>query len=682
MSGLDALFAPHTIAVLGVSRDPGKLGHRLLQNIRESGFAGAIYPVHPSGESILGYATTRSVDALPDSVDLALLSLPASAVPAAVKALAARRAKAAVVLSSGFGEVDDDGRTLQDEMLTVARAAGLRLVGPNCMGVYSAPQHLNATYFWDLPRTGGGISIVSQSGAYGGLIFRHLGSRGLGVARFLSIGNQADVDIAEVVEWLLDDPATTLIACFVEALKNGRRFVDAAGRATVRKPLVVLKGGRSAAGRRAAGSHTGALAGGFDVYRAACRRSGAVLAEETEEFFDAIETLVVAGDARASAPRIAIITVSGGPAVVAADCAEGSGVAVPSLTEETRTRLRTLLPAFAAVGNPVDLTPQVAAASIGAAVRAVFDEPLIAGAVVIDVGLDIPELADAVVAAARATAKPAVAFVADAAGVAVRLRERAVPVLPSPERAVRAWRALWLASPRPAVEWPVRRPLDDDVAAALRTAQGPLPYPIARRALEAYGVSFCREAIVETAESAVTAAESLGYPVVVKADVAGLIHKTDKSAVKLGLSDPVAVRHACHELGERLGAIRFVVQEQVSHGVEVLIGGRRDEVFGPVVAVGVGGVLTEVVRDVSWRLAPLDREEARLMLHEGARERLLAGPRGLPACDDEPLLAALIAVGELLCAESRVLEVDLNPVIAAGPRAVAVDALVIVGDHV
>lgn len=682
MSGLDALFAPHTIAVLGVSRDPAKLGHRLLQNIGESGFAGTIYPVHPSGEPILGYATTRSVDALPESVDLALVSLPASAVPAAVKGLAARRAKAAVVLSSGFGEVDEDGRSVQDELLGAARASGLRLVGPNCMGVYSGPEHLNATYFWDLPRTEGGISIVSQSGAYGGLIFRHVGSRGLGVARFLSIGNQADVDIAEVVEWLLDDPATTLIACFVEALKDGRRFVDATRRATARKPVVVLKGGRSDAGRRAAGSHTGALAGGFDVYRAGCRRSGVVLAEETEEFFDAIETLVVAGRTRATAPRVAIITVSGGPAVVAADCAERSGLAVPSLAEETRTRLRMLLPSFAAVGNPVDLTPQVAPASIGAAVRTVFDEPTIAGAVVIDVGLDIVELADGVVGAARATGKPAVAFVTDAARVAVRLRAGAVPVLPSPERAVRAWRALWLASPRPPVEWPVRRPLDDDVAAALHTAHGALPYPIARRALEAYGVTFCREAIVETAESAVTAAESIGYPVVVKADVPGLTHKTDKSAVKLGLSDPVAVRHACHDLTERLGAGRFVVQEQIGRGVEVLIGGRRDEVFGPIVAAGTGGVLTEVIRDVSWRLAPLDREEARRMLHEGARERLLAGPRGLPACDDEPLLATLVAVGELLCAEPRVLEVDLNPVIAAGPRAVAVDALVIMGEPV
>src|SRR6185503_13700463 len=288
MGDLTPLFAPTAIAVLGVSRNPAKLGHRLLQNVKESGFAGAIHPVNPSGESILGLDTVRTIEALPDGVDLALVSLPAAAVPAAITALAARRVRTAVILSSGFGELDDAGRTTQRDLLASARAAGLRLVGANCMGVYSAPAGLNGTYFWDLPRAAGGISIVSQSGAYGGLIFRHLGGRGLGVARFVSIGNQADVEIAEVLEWLVDDPATTLIACFVEALRDGPRFLAAARRAAGRKPIVMLKGGRSEAGRRAAGSHTGSLAGAWEVYRAACASARVVLAEETEEFFDAI----------------------------------------------------------------------------------------------------------------------------------------------------------------------------------------------------------------------------------------------------------------------------------------------------------------------------------------------------------------------------------------------------------
>ena len=240
MSGLTPLFTPAGIAVLGVSRNPAKLGHRLLQNVKESGYAGTIHPVNPSGESILGLASVPDVAALPAGVDLALVSVPAPAVPEAIRALAARGVRAAVILSSGFGEVDADGRSAQAELLATARGSGLRLVGPNCMGVYSAPARLNGTYFWDLPRAVGGISIVSQSGAYGGLIFRHLGGRGLGVARFVSIGNQVDVDIAEVLEWLVDDPETTLIACFVEALRDGPRFLAAAPSAAGGKQIVLL----------------------------------------------------------------------------------------------------------------------------------------------------------------------------------------------------------------------------------------------------------------------------------------------------------------------------------------------------------------------------------------------------------------------------------------------------------
>ncbi|OLB96025.1 MAG: hypothetical protein AUH30_13770 [Candidatus Rokubacteria bacterium 13_1_40CM_68_15] len=680
MATLEPVFSPRAVAVLGVSRNPAKLGHRLLQNLKESGFLGTVYPVNPSGEAILGFASVSSIEALPEGIDLALVSLPAAAVPGAIRALAGRRARVAVVLSSGFGEVDAAGRDTQASLLETAKAAGLRLVGPNCMGVYSAPVRLNGTYFWDLPRIGGGIGVVSQSGAYGGLIIRYLGARGLGVSRFLSIGNQADVDIAEVIDYLADDPHTTLIACFVEALRDGRRFVDVAMRATARKPVVVLKGGRSAAGRRAAGSHTGSLAGTYDMYRPACGRAGVVLAEETEEFFDAIETLVTVGARRPSAPSVAIVTVSGGPSVIAADCAERSGLAVPGLDDRVQAVLRGLLPPFAAVGNPVDLTPQVEWEKIAPAVRCVLDQPEIAGAIAVNVGLDIPEFADGVVAAAQATGKPVVAFTADTPEITGRFKTAGVPVMPTPERAVRAWRALWSA--RAAATCPAAGPprrLPPDVARALETHRGPLPYAQARRALEAYGVRFCRETTVPGPDETVAAAERIGYPVVVKASVDDVLHKTEAGAVRLGLTSAEAVRGAAREMATRTGAREFVVQQHVGPGVEVLIGARRDAVFGPVVAVGTGGIMAEVIGDVSFRLAPVDADEACAMLREGARERLLAGPRGLPACDVGPLAEMIVAVSDLMCVEPRVLEVDLNPVIAAGATAVAVDALVIVG---
>ena len=682
MSELDALFAPRAVAVLGVSRNPTKLGYRLLQNVKEGGYTGALYPVNPAGEPILGCPTVTTVEALPLGVDLALVSLPAPAVRGALRALASRRTRAAVVLSSGFGEVDAEGRGAEAELLAMARAVGLRLVGPNCMGVFSAPVSLNATYFWDLPRVSGGIGVVSQSGAYGGLIFRHLATRGLGVSRFLSIGNQADVGVTEAVEYLVDDPATTLIACFVEALRDGARFVEVAERATGTKPIVVLKGGRSDAGRRAAGSHTGSLAGSHEVFRAACARARIVLAEETEEFFDAIETLVVAGARRTARPRVAVLTVSGGPSVIAADTAEREGLEVPPLDRPVRAALRELLPSFAAVGNPVDLTPQVEPARIAAAVKIVLDQPDIAGAVAVNVGLDIPEFAAAIVDAAQATGKPVTAFSADAPRVEARLRAGGVPVLPSPERAVRAWRAL-LSAPRssPRALTPDVA-LPDDVEAALATGAGPLPYALARRAVEGFGLRFCRESAAVGEEAAVAAATAIGFPVVVKSAAPGLLHKTDAGAVFLDVRDADGVRGACRTLRARGLGESVIVQERVGPGVELLLGGRRDASFGPVVVVGTGGVLTEAIRDVAVRLAPVADGEPEEMLRDGVRGRLLAGVRGLPRADETALVAAVRAVSDFVAGRPRVLEVDVNPVVAAGADVVAVDCVVIVGEGI
>jgi acyl-CoA synthetase (NDP forming) len=405
-----------------------------------------------------------------------------------------------------------------------------------------------------------------------------------------------------------------------------------------------------------------------------------VLAEETEEFFDAIETLVAVPSGRPTGRGVAVVTVSGGPSVIAADTAEGEGLEVPPLDATAQEALRGVLPSFAAVGNPVDLTPQVEPARIGTAVRCVFDEVAVAGVVAVSVGLDIPEFADGIVAAARATGKPAVAFAADAPGIAERFRAGGVPVLPSPERAVRAWRALWQARPpAPRVSAPAPT-LSPELRRAVDTTRGALPYARARALLQACGVRFCREAIVPDAEGAVVAAARIGYPVVVKADAAGLTHKTEAGGVVLDVADAAGVRAACATLRERVSAARFVVQERVGPGVELLLGARRDEVFGPVVVLGAGGVLTEVLRDVSVRLVPLGEGEAEAMLAEGVRPRLLAGPRGLRPVAPASVTAAIHAVAALIATERRIAEIDVNPLIAAGADVVAVDALVILGE--
>jgi len=682
MTELDALFSPRAVALLGASRDPAKLGHRLLKNLADHGYAGSIYPVHPGGEPILGYPTLRQIADLPERLDLALVSLPAPSVVPAVKALAGRGVRAAVILSSGFGEVNAEGRASEEELLAIARSSGMRLLGPNCMGVYSSHDRLNGTYFWELPREPGAISVVSQSGAFGGLLFRHLGSLGLGVAKFASIGNQVDLGVEELFEYLAGDPETGLIACFLEAVRDGRRFVEAARRATAVKPVVVLKGGRTGSGGRAAGSHTGALAGSLPVYEAAFRRGGIVAVRESEEFFDAIHALAVSRGRLPRDERLAIVTVSGGPSVVAADVAEGIGLQVPPLPEALQSELRRVLPSFAATGNPVDLTPQVSPSAIAPAALLLLGSELASGAVAVNVGLDLPEFADGLIQAAQAHGKALVAFAADTPEVTRRFADAGVPVLPNPERAVRAYRALFLAGRRRSLspsseDLPVLPP---DLQELLAGRQGALPYQDARRILEPLGIPFCREEWADSADEAVEAAKAIGFPVVVKAVREGLLHKTEAGAVRMHVGTPHDVVESCRMLRARVGPARFVIQEQVGPGVELLMGGRQDPAFGPLVLVGTGGLLAEAVQDVSLGLAPLPPEEARELLASGLRSRLLRGYRGMPACDERPLARILLTLGRLLAAYPRIAEMDLNPVIASGGSAVAVDALIILAE--
>jgi acetyltransferase len=671
------------VAVLGASRNPGKLGHRLFQNLLAPGFTGEVYPVNPSGEAILGRDAVPRVEELPRGLDLALVSLPASAVLPAVRTLGARGCRICVILASGFGEIGREGRAVQDEIEAIARTTGMRIVGPNCMGVVNVPGRLNASYFWDVPRQPGGISFVSQSGAYGGLFFREVRDRSLGVAKFLSIGNQCDLGFAECLAWLADDPDTRVVGVFVEGLRDGRAFVAAARRLARAKPVVALKGGRADAGRRAAGSHTGSLAGAWEIYRAAFAAAGVVAVDETEELFDAIAAL----DAQAARPprdrAVAILTISGGPSVVAADAAEAAGLRVPALPEARRAALRAHLPSFGADGNPIDMTPQMEPGGFGPSVRLVLDAPEVSGAVAIDIGLDRPEYADALAAAQLATDKPVVACTVDTPEMDRRLRVAGIPLVPGPERAMRAYRALvrraelQRRSPGSSARQPVRA-LPAGLEERLATAGGPLAHADARGLLQAYGVPFPRERVVAGAEEALSEGQEIGYPLVVKTARPDVLHRTEAGGVILSVADSEALVRALRALEARLGAGPVLVQEEVPRGLELLVGGRRDPSFGPTVLVGLGGVLAELLRDVSIGLAPLALDDARAMIVEGRRAELVRGYRGAAAVDEGALAEILVGVGDLLVERPTIAELDLNPLIASRGRIVAVDALVLV----
>ena len=610
------------------------------------------------------------------------MSLPAKAVLPAIRALGARGCRMCVILASGFGETGRAGRAVQEEIEAIGRTSGMRIVGPNCMGVVNVPGRLNASYFWDVPRQPGGISFVSQSGAYGGLFFREVRERSLGVAKFLSIGNQSDLGFTECLAWLADDPDTRVVGLFVEGIRDGRAFVAAARRLARAKPVVALKGGRAEAGRRAAGSHTGSLAGAWETYRAAFAAAGIVVVEETEELFDAMVTLEAHGSRPPRDAAIAILTISGGPSVVAADAAEAAGLRVPALPEERRRALRAHLPDFGADGNPVDMTPQMEPAGFEPSVRLVLEAPEVSGAVAIDIGLDRPEYADALVAAQAATGKPVVACTVDTPDMDRRLRAAGIPLVPGPERAVRAYRALVRhAELRRRVETaPVDRPppaLPAGLVARLAAARGSLGHADARALLEAYGVLFPRERIVATAEEALSAAGEIGYPLVVKTARPDVLHRTEAGGVILGVADGRALTRAVRALEARVGPGPLLVQEEVPQGLELLVGGRRDPSFGPTVLVGLGGVLAELLRDVSVGLAPLAPETARAMLAEGRRAALLRGFRGAAAVDEHALAGVLVGIGDLLLDHAAIAELDVNPLIASGGRLVAVDALVL-----
>jgi acetyltransferase len=433
---LDHLFAPRSIALYGASAsDSRKLGNTLLANAAKG--IGEVIAVHPSADVIDGIPAVASLDR---PVDLALVSVPGHRVEAAVTDAAAAGAKTGIVLSSGFGETGNEGRAVQDRIAGVAGEAGMRLVGPNCMGVVSHVgdgRWLNGSYFWAIPDTAGGLSFVSQSGAFGGMFFSHLRTSGLGLSRFLSVGNAADVSVTDVLEWLGDDPQTTAIGMFIEGIEDGRRFVEVARGVTARKPVVVLKAGKMAAGAKAAASHTGAMAGSHEAVRAGLRRAGIIEAVHTEAFFDAMDS-AAAGLTRTTVRNIAIVTISGGPSVLAADAAERAGLLLPPLGDATVARLRSLVPSFAALGNPVDLTPQCPADNFVAAIEAIYADEAVEGVVAINCGLDFAQFGTGVARGVLNTGKPTTAFVLDAPGVEAEMAGAGVLRFASPERAVSA----------------------------------------------------------------------------------------------------------------------------------------------------------------------------------------------------------------------------------------------------
>ena len=674
---LRALFAPRSVAVYGAStRDPAKLGNRLLRNVVASALddVAAISPTPGSAE---GLQTNPS---LARAVDLALISVPAASVEAAVADAADGGARSAVVLTSGFGETGVEGMAAQQRIRATAAAAGMRFLGPNCMGVISRQADgtwLNGSYFWDVDLVPGGVTMLSQSGAFGGMFLAEMSRRGLGVCRFASLGNSADLDETQILRWLAQDDETEVIGLFAEALSGGPDFVSAVRCLSAGRPVVALKAGKTGTGARAALSHTGSIAGNHGATSAALRRAGAMEAATADEFFDLL-SLAASPVPQPASARLAVLTVSGGPSVLAADEAERLGLVLPSLAPSTLQAMRAVIPPFAATRNPVDLTPQCTASAYGPAVNALYDDPLVDGVVIIDCGLDVEPLADAVVAACGRTGKPTVGFVADVPTVEQTLAAAGVPLFSSPERAVRAYNSLWRSAtsgpqtgshaPGTGVEAPPGGEGDLPIAAGLT----PLSEWDSKQRLR--GVPLAPERRTTSLADATAAVAGLRAPLVAKAS--GVAHKTERGLVRLGLT-PAEVLDSWPELADA-GDGSVLVAEFIAGELELVVGGTRDPHLGPAITIGLGGVAAEVFDDTVTVLAPPEPGEIRSALSALRGAALLEGYRGKTPVDLEALAQIVQVVSALLTEDADVIEIDCNPVVISDGHPTVVDALVVV----
>jgi len=682
---LDAFFRPQSVAIIGASRDPEKLGYAVLANLKEGGYPGRLYPVNPKADEILGLKAYPSVLDILDPVDLAIIVIPYRLVPAVLEQCGQKGIPAVVVISAGFREAGREGLEREMELVEIARKYHLRLIGPNCLGVIDTGTPLNATFAAGMP-PGGPIAFMSQSGALGTAVLDMAMAGRIGFSKFASLGNKADVSEIDLLEAWGDDAASRVILI-------GQKFIQVARKVTRHKPVVAIKSGVTASGSRAVSSHTGSLAGSEAAYKAAFRQAGVIRAVSMEALFDYARAFayqpLLKGD------RIGIVTNAGGPGILATDALEHAGLEIPRLARETVEALEAYLPGAASAANPVDVLGDAQADRYEHAIRLVLADPNVDGLIVIvtpQAMTEIEKTAEAVGRMARKVDKPVLAcFMGEArikAGIDV-LWQYGVPNYPFPERAAAALAAISAyrrERERPifevqpcAVCMPPVRELFDRVRAEGRVSIGDAE---AREVLEAYGFPIPPSRLAKTPEEAVEIAEEMGYPVVLKVASPDILHKTDVGGVKLNVRSPDDVRDAFDLIVYRAG--RYVpgariwgclVQQMVMGGREVLVGMSRDPQFGPLVAFGLGGIYVEALKDVAFRVAPFGRQEAEEMIHEIRSYPLLEGIRGQPPADHEAMVDALLRISQLVTDFPEIVELDINPlmVFEQGRGATAID---------
>ncbi|HTH63533.1 MAG TPA: acetate--CoA ligase family protein [Gemmatimonadales bacterium] len=697
MPDLDPILKPRSVAVIGASRRADTIGHEILANIVKYGFTGAVYPVNPKAASIHSIKAYPSVGDIPDAVDLAVIVVPKEHVLAVAESCGKKGVRGLVVISAGFKEVGEAGAAAERQLVDIVRRSGMRMVGPNCMGVLNAAPDisLNATFSPTMPPFGH-AAFVSQSGALGLSVLDYATEYGIGISQFVSVGNKPDVSGNDLLLQWEHDATVGVILMYVENFGNPRRFLEIASRIAKQKPIIAMKSGRSRVGARAAASHTGSLAASDAAVDALLTQAGVLRAASMEELFDM--AMAFTGSPLPRSRRTAVLTNSGGPGILVADALEPQGIELVDLSPETIARLRPLFPEEASLRNPVDMIASATAADYRAALDTLLADGNVDSAVAIFVpplGIHAGDVAESIAAAAgQHPGKPVLAVLMGREGLPegrAELHRAGIPAYIFPESAARALGAL-----RRVREWRARpvvpdRPLTVDreraarlIAQARSAGRTKLSELEVFGVLSAYGIAVAPARLAHDAEDAARAAAEVGYPVAVKIVSAQIIHKTEVGGVRTGIGTAVELKEACVEMLDSVSRQApsatidgLLVQRMISGGRETIVGVSRETVFGPLVMFGLGGIYVEALADVVFRIAPLGPLDVHDMLKGIRGAAILEGVRGAPPVDFAALGEVVRRVGQLALDHDDVAELDINPLLALPQGATAVDARIL-----
>jgi len=692
---LEEFFKPKSVAVIGASTSPDKLGYAVLENLVEGGYVdvGTIYPINPKADEILGQKVYPSVMDVPGEIDLAVVVIPYGYVPDVLEECGKKGIPAVVVISAGFREAGMEGLERELELVDIAKKYNIRLIGPNCLGIIDTFTPVNASFSAGTPPKGP-MAFMSQSGALGTAILDWAQAGRLGLAKFVSLGNKADVSEIDLLQAWVDDPDTNVIMMYSEGLPNGEEFIKVAREVTKKRPVVAIKSGVTKSGSRAVSSHTGSLAGSEQAYQAAFHQAGVLRARDMAGMFDM--ALALGYQPLLQDDRIAIITNAGGPGILATDALERSGMSLARLEVETIQELEQYLPDAASAANPVDVLGDAKADRYQFALEVVSRDPNVDGIMVVltpQAMTEIEGTANAVGELTQKIDKPVLAcFMGEAKvqkGIRV-LREYNVPNYSFPERASLAFESMSQYREITRRQDPVFERYDADNEAVRRVIEGAkhdgrfaIGDAEAWDILKAYDLAIPESRLAKTSEQAVEIATEIGFPVVLKIASPDILHKTDVGGVKVGLESADQVRDAFDLMIFRTE--RYLpdaeiwgcqVQEMAPPGgMEILIGMNRDPQFGPLVTFGLGGIFVEALKDVTFRIAPFTRKDAEDMLREIRSKSLLDGVRGNPPLDKDAIVDTLLRIGQLVQDFPEIAELDINPLIVypEGQGAIAID---------